>query len=73
MTKFFVFSFKNVLITECSMPIEYCEYSQNVEKCQAWLERNLPELVEKQARIGGGEDGGLAKGEGAEEPKKHQA
>uniref|UniRef100_A0A183C4D8 Glyco_trans_2-like domain-containing protein n=1 Tax=Globodera pallida TaxID=36090 RepID=A0A183C4D8_GLOPA len=30
---------------ECSMPIEYCEYSGKFDKCQQWLEQNLPELA----------------------------
>ncbi|KAF8560550.1 hypothetical protein P879_09452 [Paragonimus westermani] len=27
---------------ECSMPVEYCEFSPTPEKCLAWLEKNLP-------------------------------
>ncbi|TKR67081.1 hypothetical protein L596_023286 [Steinernema carpocapsae] len=50
---------------ECSMPLEYCEYSGKAEKCRAWLEKNLPELTE-----------GLTvaeSGEGSpEDEKKHQ-
>lgn len=30
---------------ECSMPIEYCEYSGKKDKCRQWLEQNLPELI----------------------------
>lgn len=26
----------------CTMPIEYCEYYPDYEKCKAWLEKNLP-------------------------------
>ncbi|XP_037028184.1 density-regulated protein homolog [Bradysia coprophila] len=26
----------------CSMPIEYCEYYPDYEKCKIWLEKNLP-------------------------------
>lgn len=29
------------------MPIEYCEYSGKAEKCKQWLEKNLPELMDK--------------------------
>uniref|UniRef100_A0A0N5AKT3 Density-regulated protein n=1 Tax=Syphacia muris TaxID=451379 RepID=A0A0N5AKT3_9BILA len=32
---------------ECSMPLEYCEYSGKPEKCRQWLEANLPEQVQK--------------------------
>ncbi|XP_050408557.1 density-regulated protein homolog [Patella vulgata] len=32
---------------ECTMPIEYCEYYPNYEKCKEWLERNLPNEFEK--------------------------
>ena len=32
---------------ECTMPIEYCEYSGKSEKCKQWLEKNLPELMDK--------------------------
>uniref|UniRef100_A0A1B0A0W2 Density-regulated protein n=1 Tax=Glossina pallidipes TaxID=7398 RepID=A0A1B0A0W2_GLOPL len=31
----------------CSMPIEYCEYYPEYEKCKAWLEKNLPEQFER--------------------------
>uniref|UniRef100_A0A183C4D7 Polypeptide N-acetylgalactosaminyltransferase n=1 Tax=Globodera pallida TaxID=36090 RepID=A0A183C4D7_GLOPA len=65
---------------ECSMPIEYCEYSGKFDKCQQWLEQNLPELAVKQIKIGG--DGGAtaaavpaaADGGGGEDAdsKKHQ-
>lgn len=29
------------------MPIEYCEYSGKIEKCKQWLEKNLPQLLDK--------------------------
>ncbi|KAM7543029.1 hypothetical protein Aperf_G00000012202 [Anoplocephala perfoliata] len=32
---------------ECTMPIEYCEFSNDPAKCKAWLEKNLPELFEQ--------------------------
>ncbi|XP_074642633.1 density-regulated protein homolog isoform X2 [Tubulanus polymorphus] len=32
---------------ECSMPIEYCEYSANYEECKKWLAENLPAEFEK--------------------------
>jgi len=31
----------------CSMPIEYCEYYPEYDKCKQWLERNLPSEFEK--------------------------
>ncbi|OWF35496.1 density-regulated protein homolog [Mizuhopecten yessoensis] len=32
---------------ECSMPLEFCEYYPNYEKCKKWLETNLPDQFEK--------------------------
>ncbi|KAI1728984.1 translation initiation factor SUI1 domain-containing protein [Ditylenchus destructor] len=32
---------------ECTMPIEYCEYSGQLDKCRQWLNINLPELVDQ--------------------------
>ncbi|XP_076278861.1 density-regulated protein [Lasioglossum baleicum] len=47
----------------CSLPIEYCEYYPEYEKCKQWLERNLPTEFEKVKLVedntteaGGGED-----------------
>ncbi|CAL7947342.1 unnamed protein product [Xylocopa violacea] len=48
----------------CSLPIEYCEYYPEYEKCKQWLERNLPTEFEKvklavednTTEAGGGED-----------------
>ena len=58
------------------MPIEYCEYSGKYEKCQQWLERNLPDLAKQQLRVddGGGEGGadGETAATGTAEDKKHQ-
>ncbi|XP_055911689.1 density-regulated protein homolog [Eupeodes corollae] len=31
----------------CSMPIEYCEYYPEYEKCKQWLEKNLPTEFER--------------------------
>ncbi|XP_056644280.1 density-regulated protein homolog [Diorhabda carinulata] len=31
----------------CTMPIEYCEYYPEYEKCKQWLEVNLPSEFEK--------------------------
>ncbi|KAL3097479.1 hypothetical protein niasHS_003927 [Heterodera schachtii] len=58
---------------ECSMPVEYCEYSGKFERCQQWLERNLPDLAEKQMKIGAGDGKAAEEGNGEEtEAKKHQ-
>ncbi|XP_066250398.1 density-regulated protein homolog [Euwallacea similis] len=39
----------------CTMPIEYCEYYPEYEKCKQWLEKNLPSEFEK-VKIGDGSD-----------------
>ncbi|XP_022916397.1 density-regulated protein homolog [Onthophagus taurus] len=31
----------------CTMPIEYCEYYPEYDKCKQWLEKNLPSEFEK--------------------------
>ncbi|XP_053666288.1 density-regulated protein homolog isoform X2 [Anopheles marshallii] len=31
----------------CSMPLEYCEYYPDYEKCKQWLEKNLPGEFER--------------------------
>lgn len=31
----------------CSMPIEYCEYYPEYDKCKQWLEKHLPTEFEK--------------------------
>nr|VZI23759.1 unnamed protein product [Spirometra erinaceieuropaei] len=36
---------------ECSMPIEYCEFSHCPEKCKQWLEKNLPEVFEQLSTV----------------------
>lgn len=40
----------------CSMPIEYCEYYPEYEKCKQWLEKNLPTEFEKVKLDDGGTD-----------------
>lgn len=35
------------IFTECSMPLEYCEYYPNYEKCKDWLQKNLPSEFNK--------------------------
>ncbi|XP_062533343.1 density-regulated protein homolog [Armigeres subalbatus] len=70
----------------CSMPLEYCEYYPDYEKCKQWLERNLPSEFErlKTGAASGGNvatsgapgEGSTPDGEGAnaagEEDKKRQ-
>ncbi|XP_050075596.1 density-regulated protein homolog [Anopheles maculipalpis] len=43
----------------CSMPLEYCEYYPDYEKCKQWLEKNLPDEFERM-KVGtaGAGDGG---------------
>lgn len=41
----------------CTMPIEYCEYYPEYEKCKIWLEKNLPNEFEKVKIDDGGEGG----------------
>uniref|UniRef100_A0A182TEX7 Density-regulated protein n=1 Tax=Anopheles melas TaxID=34690 RepID=A0A182TEX7_9DIPT len=31
----------------CSMPLEYCEYYPDYEKCKQWLEKHLPDEFER--------------------------
>jgi len=50
----------------CTMPIEYCEYYPEYEKCKQWLEKNLPTEFEK-VKIGDGGDN-----PSGEEEKKRQ-
>ncbi|EDW36709.1 GL22388 [Drosophila persimilis] len=46
----------------CTMPIEYCEYYPEYEKCKEWLERNMPDdferlkIEEEQAAADGTDD-----------------
>ncbi|CAH8876053.1 unnamed protein product [Trichobilharzia szidati] len=38
---------------ECTMPLEYCEFSPFPDKCRLWLEKNLPEEFERLTTDGG--------------------
>lgn len=49
------------------IPLQYCEYYPDYEKCKAWLEKNLPTEFSK-VRVDDGEDGGA----GGEDEKKRQ-
>ncbi|XP_045477353.1 density-regulated protein homolog [Harmonia axyridis] len=50
----------------CNMPIEYCEYYPEYEKCKTWLEKNLPDEFDKMKVID------ELEGAGNEEEKKRQ-
>ncbi|VDK52657.1 unnamed protein product [Anisakis simplex] len=51
---------------ECSMPLEYCEYSGITERCRKWLEKNEVSGLDK-LEINDNDDG-----EDADAQKKHQ-
>ncbi|KAH8283284.1 hypothetical protein KR018_004212 [Drosophila ironensis] len=51
----------------CTMPIEYCEYYPEYEKCKEWLERNMPDDFE---RLKIEEEAAAA--DGADDDKKRQ-
>ncbi|CAG2118162.1 unnamed protein product [Medioppia subpectinata] len=34
------------MATECTLPVEYCEYYPNNAKCKEWLERHLPDVFD---------------------------
>lgn len=53
----------------CSLPIEYCEYYPEYEKCKQWLERNLPTEFEKVKLV---EDGTTESGGGEDEKKRQK-
>lgn len=52
----------------CSLPVEYCEYHPEYEKCKVWLEKHLPEEFEKLVKL---QDGG-ADEESTEEKKRQK-
>lgn len=59
----------------CTMPIEYCEYYPEYEKCKKWLEKNLPnefaklDVKDKSSNVQNESGGGAAI---EEEEKKRQ-
>ncbi|XP_012255097.1 density-regulated protein homolog [Athalia rosae] len=53
----------------CSLPIEYCEYYPEYEKCKQWLARNLPSEFEK---VKLGEDTAAESGGGEDEKKRQK-
>ncbi|CAG0913365.1 unnamed protein product [Notodromas monacha] len=61
----------------CSMPVEYCEFYPDYEKCKAWLEKNLPDEFERATRIDDKDDSDEKKrqkrgGKGLVKAKKKQ-
>ncbi|XP_029650914.1 density-regulated protein homolog [Octopus sinensis] len=54
---------------ECTMPVEYCEYYPNYERCKIWLEKNMPDQFKKLMAGKGDENLGS---EETEEKKKRQ-
>ncbi|XP_060561646.1 density-regulated protein homolog isoform X2 [Ruditapes philippinarum] len=61
------YPFKVQYCGECSMPIEYCEFYPNYEKCKKWLESHLPGEFERLVSCKGD---GEAGGEGDDGEKK---
>ncbi|KAL4223922.1 hypothetical protein ACF0H5_017384 [Mactra antiquata] len=55
---------------ECSMPVEYCEFYPNYEKCKKWLESNLPDEFERLMSLKGEGEAGVDAEDG--EKKKRQ-
>uniref|UniRef100_A0A146L9Y5 Density-regulated protein n=1 Tax=Lygus hesperus TaxID=30085 RepID=A0A146L9Y5_LYGHE len=51
----------------CTLPIEYCEYHPEHDKCKQWLEKNLPDEFEKILNINDALDE-----EGGEEKKRQK-
>lgn len=53
----------------CTMPLEYCEYYPDYDKCKAWMEKNLPTEFDR-VRLA---DEAAADGDGAtDDDKKRQ-
>ncbi|XP_017855563.1 PREDICTED: density-regulated protein homolog [Drosophila arizonae] len=55
----------------CSMPIEYCEYYAEYDKCKEWLAKNYPEDYEKLMLREAEADAGAAAG-GMDSDRKRQ-
>jgi hypothetical protein len=41
---------------ECTMPLEYCSFSGNYDKCKAWREKNVEQLASEGVKIVEDED-----------------
>lgn len=51
----------------CTLPLEYCEYYPEYDRCKSWLQQNLPTEFEKLISISGGTDD-----ENSEEKKRQK-
>ncbi|CAO1407109.1 unnamed protein product [Diamesa hyperborea] len=59
----------------CTMPIEYCEYYPEFDKCKKWLEKNIPtEFAKLNLTASAGSEGkvGEAQADGDDDKKKPQ-
>ena len=47
--KIFIFSnyYSYLFNSECNLPVDLCEYSQNPDACKDWLEKNHPDFYTK--------------------------
>ncbi|XP_002730386.1 density-regulated protein homolog [Saccoglossus kowalevskii] len=59
---------KLIYCGECTMPLEFCEFHPNYEKCKKWLEKNLPDQFDALMRLS--EDDPTAGGEGEKKKQK---
>nr|CAG4644459.1 EOG090X0IUZ [Lepidurus arcticus] len=64
----FEYPIKVLYCGNCSMPVEYCEYYSENEKCKSWLEKNLPQEFQKLFK----KEGTADNKEESEEEKKRQ-
>lgn len=51
------------------MPLEYCEYYPDAQKCKEWLQKNLPEEFERRLNL---EDSSQSGAAGDEEKKRQK-
>ncbi|CAG0883801.1 unnamed protein product [Cyprideis torosa] len=57
-----------ILCGNCGLPLEYCEYYPEYEKCKQWLESELPDEFEKRMTLEDAKNG--AGGEGEERKRQ---
>ncbi|CAF0732420.1 unnamed protein product [Didymodactylos carnosus] len=50
--------------SECTMPLEFCEYSPDPDRCHECFERNLPDMMRQMQTLGGAD--------GDKTEKRHQ-
>lgn len=58
---------KVIYCGHCTLPVEYCEYYPEYDRCKLWLQQNLPAEFEKLISISGGIDD-----ENSEEKKRQK-